>query len=273
MTFDLKAALGPVWAGQSYYAKRPCTPEARAAYEQNKVDPDGRVRDMRSMEEVTRWRNERLDIIAWLPESSPVPYDTPVKVYDLGCGDGKLKLARPDLRIYGYDPIPELQRMALSRGCVCVWEDTPERMTVPAPCENTDETPIVDALWSCNAIEHTEDPWASLESALTLVRSGGMVIVETPDFGSPVAMEWGSRYRMLQDPTHISLFTAEGLVRMLRDLGVEVQEVAWPGYFGTPLQERRGELHRRNEIGPRWEGNDPSPPAPGNVVAVRGRKL
>lgn len=266
MTFDLKAALGPVWRGEVYYARR----EVQAVIPT--TDPDGRTRDTRSEAEAKRWAGERADVLAWLPEKAIV--------YDLGCGDGKLKLARPDLRVYGYDPDPTLQRLALTRGCVVTWSAAHAfslEGATPLPCSDDENLPIADALWCCHVVEHMETPVDDLREALTLVRSGGTVVVETPDFGSPVALEWGDRFRLLHDPTHVSLFTAESLVRMLRDLGVEVQEVAWPGYFGTPLQERREELWR--PIDPydvamvKLKTDGVSPPAPGNVVAVRGKKL
>ena len=239
--FSLRAALQPVWRGEAYYARVPARPPKPKAGERS-VDPDGRERDMRSDAEAKRWAGERADVLAWLPHQG-------CTVYDLGCGDGKLKAARPDLDVIGYDPDTDALRVAYGRG-------------VGAASELGFRE--ADALWCCHVVEHMEGPWLDLAHGIARVRPGGLVIVETPDFGSPVAMEWGGRYRLLDDPTHVSLFTAESLVRMLRALNVEILEVAWPGWFGTPLSERRSELYR--------SGAEVSPPAPGNVVAVRGRK-
>lgn len=236
MTFDLRTALAPVWAGTAYWARRePVTPLPT-------TDPDGRTRDMRSDEEARRWAGERRDVLAWLPQGA--------SVYDLGCGDGKLKVARPDLKVWGFDPDRDASLVATNRGY-----ELDDR-----------DAAAFDALWCCHVVEHMSDPLTGLAVGIGAVRPGGLVIVETPDFGSPVALEWGERFRLLHDPTHISLFTTESLVRMLRALNVEVLEVVFPGYFGSPLQDRRGELARSE---PRTAM---SPPAPGNVVAVRGRK-
>jgi len=242
---DLRAALRPVWAGTAYYA----TVEGREP-KASSIDPDGRLRDMRSDEEARRWAGERADVLAWLPQSCTV--------YDLGCGDGKLKHVRPDLRVYGYDPDSEAVAVAKRRGSAIEYYNST----------------TVDALWCCHVVEHMDDPLTSLANGIANVRPGGLVIVETPDFGGPVALEWNDRFRLLHDPTHVSLFTTESLVRMLRALNVEIEEVAFPGYFGTPLEARRDELLRNTKPippGGPWE-RTVSPPAPGNVVAVRGRK-
>lgn len=246
--FNLRAALEPVWRGEAYWARRERGEELTVWRKPgDAIDPDGRLRSMRSDEEALRWANERRDVLAWLPQSCTV--------YDLGCGDGKLKVARPDLSVIGWDP-SEAIRLAQSRGVVA-----------SHPYDTDPAT--VDALWCCHVVEHMDEPLADLATALATVRPGGTIIVETPDFGSPVALEWGNAFRLLHDPTHVSLFTSESLIRMLRALNVEVLEVAWPGYFGTPLEERCGELRRDRSwpAAPRF-----SPPAPGNVVAVRGRR-
>lgn len=251
-SFSLRAALAPVWRGDAYYAKREGGPPAEH-------DPDGRVRSMHSDEEARRWAAERSDILAWLPYGCTV--------YDLGCGDGKLKHVRPDLRVTGWDPDYAAGEVARKRGCW--WAQT---------IGNSDDEPFergpFDALWCCHVVEHMADPLTDLAAGIAAVRPGGLVIVETPDFGSPVALEWGERFRLLHDPTHISLFTAESLMRMLRALNVEILEVAFPGYFGTPLERRCHELRRHTTLHEDGSTSQAlvSPPAPGNVVAVRGRK-
>jgi SAM-dependent methyltransferase len=252
---DLREMLAPVWRGVAYYATRRVEDKAHGVLDGSSVDPDGRRRFMRSDDEAARWAAERSDVLAWLPHGCTV--------YDLGCGDGKLAKARPDLRVYGYDPDEEATIEAHHRGVVLVEPDLDQS---------------VDALWCCHVVEHVHEPLMEIARGLLRVRAGGIVIVETPDFGSPVALEWGERFRLLHDPTHVSLFTSESLVRMLRALNVEIEEVAFPGWFGTPLSERAFQLRggRGSEV--HYMSEDPprvcrlSPPAPGNVVAVRGRK-
>ena len=105
------------------------------------------------------------------------------------------------------------------------------------------------------------------------MRTGGIVIVECPDFWSPMAQLYGDRFRLLHDPDHVSLFTSESLVRMLRDLGVMIEDVAFPYYGGVyDTAENAARLHVVPDLDGDPCGPGPSPAAPGNMVCVRGRK-
>lgn len=243
MTFDLRTALAPVIRGDLYYATRP-----RGA--RLPVDPNGQQRDMRSDAEAALWAKTRALPVSWLPQSA--------RVLDVGCGPGKLKLARPDLDVYGYEPDDEDWKVAQARGVkdmrTPAW---PGASFLPLYC---------DALFCMDVVEHMTTPERDLKRWLGYVRPGGLVIVECPDFGCPMAQLYGDRFRLLHDPDHVSLFTTESLVRMLRALGVMVEEIAYP-YFGgeydTPENAARQTARTLGE----W-----SPAAPGNLVAVRGRK-
>lgn len=234
--FNLLTAMQPVIRGEAYYACRPRGPR-------KVTDPDGRERDMRSDDEAALWAQTRSLPLSWLPQNATV--------LDVGCGPGKLKLARPDLTVWGYEPDLRDMEAAQVRGVL----DIADGHASP-----------LDALFCMDVVEHMGDPFGDLARWLTHIRTGGLVIVEAPDFGGPIAQEWGERYRLLDDPDHVSLFTQESLIRMLRDLGVIIDEVAFP-FFGGPYDgvATWDRLSRRDLA-------KSSPPFPGNLVAVRGRK-
>ena len=237
----LRDLMAPVIRGDLFYATRP-----RGA--RLPVDPDGKARDMRSEAEAAAWAQRRSVPISWIPQAA--------RVLDVGCGDGKLKVARPDLDVVGYEPSDEDREAAQRRGVHTV--------------EASDHAGIYfDVLFCMDVVEHMSDPRGDLAVWMRSLRTGGLVIVECPDFWSPMAQLYGDRYRLLHDPDHVSLFTTESLIRMLRDLGVIVEDVAFP-FYGGPFDT--AETWERHEIAHVHSDSTISPASPGNMVAVRGRK-
>lgn len=235
----LRDLMAPVIRGDLYYATRPRRPAAA-------TDPSGVARDMRSDAEAAAWAKRRALPVSWIPEGATV--------LDVGCGDGKLRVARPDLTVYGYEPNAEDSKRARARGTLD-YHGGPK--------------PAIDVLFLMDVVEHMGNPHADVDQWLGHLRPGGLVIVECPDFWSPMAQLYGDRFRLLHDPDHVSLFTTESLVRMLRDLGVMIEDVAFPYYGG--VYDTADNAERLTS----WyldRGSDLSPPAPGNMVAVRGRK-
>lgn len=240
----LRDLMAPVLRGDLYYAARPRRPRLA-------VDPSGVARDMRSDAEFAAWAKARALPVSWIPEGATV--------LDVGCGPGKLKVARPDLTVYGYEPNEDDAAAAIVRGTIVVDSDAESVGTYATPTERA------DVLFLMDVVEHMADPKVDVEGWLYHVRPGGLVIVECPDFWCPMAQLYGDRFRLLHDPDHVSLFTAESLVRMLRDLGVMIEDVAYP-FFDGPYDT--ADTWERHELRPEHV----SPPSPGNMVAVRGRK-
>jgi hypothetical protein len=237
----LRELMAPVIRGDMYYATRPRRPPAA-------TDPSGVARDMRSDAEAAAWAKRRALPVSWIPEGATV--------LDVGCGDGKLKLARPDLTVYGHEPNGS------------AWADAERRGLVPARAMNMSTGTVwPDTLFLMDVVEHMDDPRGDVERWLGRVRTGALVIVECPDFWCPMAQLYGDRFRLLHDPDHVSLFTAESLVRMLRDLGVMIEDVAFPYYGGVyDTAENAARLTCQAHA------DGLSPAAPGNMVCVRGRK-
>ncbi len=84
-----------------------------------------------------------------------------------------------------------------------------------------------------HVIEHIPEPIAALKRIHKLLKPGGALILGTPDFDSGAARRYGSRFRLLHDPTHVSLFSLDSMHRCLRDHGFKVKRVEYP-FFDTP---------------------------------------
>lgn len=83
-----------------------------------------------------------------------------------------------------------------------------------------------------HVIEHLEDPVGAVRRIHSLLKPKGAFIVGTPDFDSGAARRYGKRFRLLHDPTHISLFSLDSMHRCLRDHGFRIRRVEYP-FFDT----------------------------------------
>lgn len=84
-----------------------------------------------------------------------------------------------------------------------------------------------DAVTMFHVLEHVADPTGELERANRLLKPGGYVYVEVPDFGS-VLSRWRKRRWWYIMRFHTYYFTRQSLIRMLRETGFEPVDVHRP---------------------------------------------
>ncbi|MGF1468333.1 MAG: class I SAM-dependent methyltransferase [Sandaracinaceae bacterium] len=94
------------------------------------------------------------------------------------------------------------------------------------------EDGVFDVVFCHHVIEHLRRPERGLEEMRRVLRPGGHLILGTPDFDSGAARRYRERYRLVHDPTHISLFSNDSAHRFLRDHGFQIRKVDYP-YFET----------------------------------------
>jgi SAM-dependent methyltransferase len=80
----------------------------------------------------------------------------------------------------------------------------------------------VVTLW--DVLEHTTDPKAMLERCRTLLRPGGLLIVNYPDIGSWIARLLGRRWLFLTS-VHLHYFNRRTIARILESTGFNVAVV------------------------------------------------
>lgn len=79
-----------------------------------------------------------------------------------------------------------------------------------------------DAITMMDLLEHVADPASLLAKAASILREDGVLVILTPDAGSPVSRLLGSRWPEVQRvPEHLVLFSVEGLSQLLEDHGFE----------------------------------------------------
>jgi SAM-dependent methyltransferase len=143
-------------------------------------------------------------------------------VLDVGCGDGSLLLSlrrmRPDLGLSGLDWRfhPEVRRRLGSAGVELI----------TASLETADlGSSRFDIILMNQLIEHLWDLRGGLAKIARALRAGGRLAIETPNIDGFERRWfrnglWGGYYF----PRHLNLFSREGLERILRDEGFEVEQ-------------------------------------------------
>lgn len=86
-----------------------------------------------------------------------------------------------------------------------------------------------DVITLCHVIEHLHDPMATLRRLHTLLKPGGMLWLDTPNFDSFGAVRYEANWRGLETPRHLLLFTPRGIKHALADAGFHSFRQHWRG--------------------------------------------
>lgn len=228
---------------EPYYARREPGPGAYDAdYWEPKRDPDGVLRDRLAE------REQYLMDVA--QELAFVRSLTPGRILDYGCGLGWFLDALGD----------EWERLGAETSaralefCSKHYRFRVRTMQLFHDGNGIDEGDF-DVILCHHVIEHLDDPELLAQAAHCATKRGGHLIISTPDFESPCAKRFGANYRLLHDPTHISLFSQDGLLRLLRDTGFTVDRVEYPFPDRYATAENFARWHDTSKVSPPWPGN------------------
>jgi SAM-dependent methyltransferase len=86
----------------------------------------------------------------------------------------------------------------------------------------------MDVIVLLDVIEHLPDPRETLALCHRQLNPGGIVVITTGDFGSPLARLAGVRWRLMTPPQHLWFFTQESMRRMSAGLGLSMEHVDHP---------------------------------------------
>ena len=170
---------------------------------------------------------------------------------EIGCGAGYFLDACTELGIEaeGVDGGPTGAR-ARERGLVVhdTWVEEFE------PAHEFDAV----ALWE--VIEHLPRPISALQRLRTFVRNGGSLALSTPSWSGVPARAMRRRFPMLTPPEHLTIFSRDGLARLLERAGF--RPFRWTSFSGLDA-EKIGRNLQRYVLGPSK--------AAGMVASVLGR--
>lgn len=160
-----------------------------------------------------RW--ERGKVETWRRAMGPGPK----RILDVGCGDGRILQVLRDFgpaewELAGVDFDAEAVEKCRQRGFTAYRKRVEELGEAEGG---------FDAILMLQLIEHVEDPVAIARKVFSLLRPGGVFVVETPNLaGLDYRLFKGRWWGHYHFPRHWNLFTTESLHRMLEAQGFSI---------------------------------------------------
>jgi 2-polyprenyl-3-methyl-5-hydroxy-6-metoxy-1,4-benzoquinol methylase len=139
----------------------------------------------------------------------------PGRILDVGCGKGLLLagLRATGWEVAGTELSEVSSRFATAAG-IAVHH---------APVEECSfEAGSFDVVTLYHSLEHMTDPMRTLTAVHRLVRPGGFLVVEVPNFGSWYAKAFGDAWFHLDVPRHLFHFTQQTLQHLVETAGFRV---------------------------------------------------
>lgn len=153
------------------------------------------------------------------------------KILDVGCGSGDTlaQLRSIGWNVYGLDVDGQAIKVAHKRGLKNVSLGSYETMQ-----KYPDN--FFEAIRLYHVIEHLDDPQRCVKLIYKKLKSGGEIIIGTPNAGSLIAKLAKQYWYNLDCPRHLYLFTPETLGRLIRDAGYTRQHITFcsaGGWIGS----------------------------------------
>jgi 2-polyprenyl-3-methyl-5-hydroxy-6-metoxy-1,4-benzoquinol methylase len=226
---------------KEYYIKREILEDAdyEESYWGTVIDPDGLVRNR--VEERERHLEDLSNELKYVNSLKPG------KILDVGCGLGYF--------LSGIDEPWEkfgVEISEFSADYAQEWGGIFIGKIEDLKLRHND----FDVIVLHHVIEHVENPINLILEIKKLIKKRGTLVLGTPDFDSGCARLFGKNFRLLNDPTHISLFSNESMHRFLRDFGFTIDNVDYP-FFNTRYFTLKNlkSLFDESKISPPFYGN------------------
>jgi SAM-dependent methyltransferase len=143
------------------------------------------------------------------------------RVLDVGCGEGRFaaELVRTGAEVVGLDVAAEPLRRARER-----YPKLVDLRQAPAAGAWPLEDASFDAVWAGEVIEHVADTAGWLSELRRVLRSGGLLLLSTPDHGRLRMLGWAlapHAFAAHFDPRadHLRFYTRGTLSELLEDFG------------------------------------------------------
>jgi len=146
----------------------------------------------------------------------------PGRLLDVGCGNGQRMAAFRDLgwEVFGQEVDDRAAQAAAQQGLE-VFVGQIEEMPISQP---------FDLILLNHVIEHVHDPAELLRECRSRLRRGGRVLILTPNAHALGRQLYRERWRGLEAPRHLQVFTGSSLESLIRATSLTPVEV-----FATPV--------------------------------------
>jgi 2-polyprenyl-3-methyl-5-hydroxy-6-metoxy-1,4-benzoquinol methylase len=237
--FNLNKEINKLLLTNKFYVKR--NRNIKIKFERNYhgyiKDPDGNLRNLKK--EKNFKLKQMKNIVSYLKKRKG-------KILDVGCGHGwMLSALNNKWKKYGVE-ISKFASKSASKYCKIFNGDL----------KNFKEKNF-DVITALHIIEHHKKPESFLKLIKKKLKNKGIFILETPDFDCAAARKFGNNFRLLKDKTHISLFSQDSLIRLVRNYGFEIIEINYP-FFETPYFNKKNLLRildSKKKISPPFYGS------------------
>tara|TARA_B100000508_G_scaffold141097_1_gene146961 strand:- start:53579 stop:54442 length:864 start_codon:yes stop_codon:yes gene_type:complete len=102
-----------------------------------------------------------------------------------------------------------------------------------------------DVITSFEVLEHINNPVEEINNFKSLLRSGGLVYLTTPNFNSLLRYRLKSDYNVIVYPEHLSYYTPKTLKKLFLDCGFEKQKIQATGISLTRLRKSQGKSEQK----------------------------
>ncbi|WP_422361702.1 class I SAM-dependent methyltransferase [Reichenbachiella sp.] len=149
-------------------------------------------------------------------------YRTNNKILEVGCGGGAflVEAKKRGWEVYGTEYTKEASEIPQKKG-----------ITVNYGKLNPDNYPIkdFDIIVSIEVIEHINNPLEEASNIYSLLRSGGLFYVTTPNFNAIERYYLGEAYKVIGYPEHLIYFTPKTLHYLMKKVGFEKEKLLTTG--------------------------------------------
>ena len=168
------------------------------------------------------------------------------RILDVGCATG-LFLREMQLvgwQVVGIEPIQSAAEFARQRFGLEIFEGSLR----DAPFSSGS----FDVLTFWDVLEHTFSPRTDLSEAARLLKPGGLLAINIPNWDSFDRQQFGANWQGFDPPRHLYMFSRETLTQLLLQTGFDVLD--WvcfmPGFFAWTLSVQRWLEAKQS----RWRG-------------------
>jgi SAM-dependent methyltransferase len=215
--------------GLGILASRPSEDRLMALYQETyfATNSIGYAKSDDDVAQGVRWQCERVEVLrAFVPRGATV--------LDIGCASGYFLAAarQGGLEVEGVEPSEWAAEEARRRFGL--------RVTVGQIGDVPGPHPRFDAVTMWHSLEHTRDPIATLDVVHGLLRDGGILAIELPNYQSIDARGYGASWEGWRVPYHFWHFAPKSLSALVRRCGFDVRMIkTLPSQY---IKERVGRI-------------------------------